>query len=179
MNKSIDYRRNGRTIEEFEHDIKFRTQKEKFLVNLYKKEMQYRGSKVSIRSYGVDNTGKLIDKSSCKPDYKITINGRIKLVDIKNSPIDHKWTFKVYNIQQYIKYKASILVFWNTGYLDKNLENINYKQVRFGIISHKKMQIMLDSYQHYMEPKFGNKTCIQIPKKDFRLYCKIEKIKHI
>ena len=172
----LNYRRDTRTKKQFEEDIKFRTAKEKFLIQLFKKEMVARGHTITYRSYGVDNSGKLVKRATCAPDYRVIIDGVEQLLEIKNSPVVDKWTFKVHNLQQYVKIGADILIFWGTGYIDKNPKAIKCKQTRFGILLSKKIQHILKTYEHYQEVKFGNKICIKIEKKDFNLLLNIEEL---
>ena len=98
--KSLDFRRDNRSVKKFKEDIKFRTAKEKFLIELYKTEMEAKGHKIRIENNGIDNTGNFVAKSSCVADYKIQIDGEKPfLVDIKNSPVIGKMTYKVVNLQ--------------------------------------------------------------------------------
>ncbi len=173
MSKSLNHRRDDRTVRQFKKDIKSSTKKERFLVELFREEMKFLGHTIRISNYGTDNTGKLVKYSSCKPDFKITVDGKTELYDIKNSPVSHKWTFKVYNLEQYVLQDANILVFWGTGYINKNTKQINRASTRWGIITPKKIKKMLRDYEPYNEPMFGNKSCIQIPNVDFKKFCKV------
>jgi len=175
---TLNYRRDNRTLEEFKADIEYRTAKEKFLIELYGTEMRHLGHKVRIENNGIDNTGQLQKKVNTSPDYKITIDNYVAYLEVKNSPVSSKWTFKVHNLKAYVKAKAYILVFWGTGYIDKDPSNIDLKKTFYGIISPSKTELMLESYQHYSEPKFGNKTCIQIPHSDFSKWLNIKRITH-
>ncbi len=176
--KSLDFRRDFRTVEQFKQDIKFRTEKEKFLVELYKKEMALRGHKVVIENNGVDNEGELLKKSNCEADYKISIdNGEPFLVDVKNSYLDSKWTFKTHSLKQYVKSDTSILIFWATGRLDGNHINLDRSSTCYGIISPSNISKILKTYEHYKEYTFGNKMCVRIPKVDFSKWLTIHKLK--
>lgn len=169
-NKSLNYRRDNRSQKEFIKDIAKSTQKENFLVNLFQLEMECRGFSVRVEDYGIDNTGKIVKKSSCAPDFKITIDDVEYLIEMKNSPTNI-WTFKVYNLERYIEQKAWILIFWNTGNLKKDINNINYNTTRFGLLSPATLQTILNTYNSYKEPKFGNKLCVRIYDKDFSQFC--------
>ncbi len=184
---SVNRRRDDRTLKQFKEDIKFRTAKEKFLVKLYQKEMKYRKFNLTVRNYGVDNTGEFVEKSNCKPDYKLIFHEKSietgkgmtveYLVEVKCSPVN-KWTFKIYHLKQYVKLNANILIFWNVGYIDKDPKTINYDTAQFGIIATDKIQLILDSYKPYNEPTFGNKECIRLYEKDFYLFCYPQGITH-
>lgn len=180
MNNSLNYRRDNRSLQEFKKDIKDRTAKEQFLINLFLREIFHRDWKIkTILNNGVNNQGEIIEKSNCDADFLILYNsGRKKLIDVKNSPVDDKMTYKVYQLQQYVKQNASILLFYGTGQIDNDPSKINYKKTRFGIISPKNIQAMLDNNKHYKEPSFGNKLCIRIYKENFEKYFKSYKLFH-
>lgn len=177
---STNYRKDTRTQEQFEQNIKLGTAKEKFLVKLFQKECEYLGYKCIIVDNGVDNSGAIVKRSNCQPDYKLTINtGVLKftnLYEIKNSPVSTKWTFKCYDLKQYVNYNANILIFWGTGYIEKEPEKIDKVNTRWGILETNCIIKMLDTYKPYIEYKFGNKECIQIPSKDFSKWLYIHKL---
>ena len=175
---TLQYRKDSRSEKKFAEDIKFRTLKEKFLIELYADEMRHLGHKIELENNGVDNTGELQAKATTAPDYKVTTDNVTQLLEVKNSPVSSKWTFKVHNLKQYVKQNADILVFWGTGYIDRNPDGIDLDYTRFGIISHNSIAKMLTEYEHYKEPKFGNKVCIQIPKKDFANWVTVKRITH-
>ena len=175
---NLDYRRDGRTVEEFALDIKYRTAKEKFLVCLYRDELLSMGHEVKIENAGVDNSGKLLAVASCKPDYKVTIDGHSTLLDIKNSPVQNKWTFKTHNLNSYVKNSVSILIFWGSGFIDKNPSEINLDETRFGLISCENIDKMLAEYEHIPVQAFGNKICIVVKKGDFSRWLTIKRITH-
>jgi hypothetical protein len=166
----LNYRRDSRTKKDFIKDIKSSTKKEAFLMRLFQREMKARGHKVTYKSYGVDNTGKFVEEASCAPDYKVTIDGRTGLLEIKNSPVSHKWTFKIHNLNKYVEQKAGILIFWGTDNLKGNHKALDKKNTRFGIISPKLIIKMIKDHKPYREKMFGNKMCIQVKDKDFEKY---------
>ena len=190
MDKSLDYRRDHRTVQEFKADIAFRTAKEKFLMDLFVKEFKYNNNSIMnrhkdiyVENNGVNNNGKIVKKSNCDADYKITYttpHARTysKKVDIKNGLVGNKLTFKTYNLKQYVKQGAWILLFYNTGYIDKDPTSIDYEKTRWAMISPKKIQQMLDENEEYNEFKFGNKPCIRIFSKDFDKYFVAKKLEH-
>lgn len=176
---SLDYRRDVRTVEQFANDIELRTKKETFLVQLFKKEMEYLGHEITIVDNGVDNGGKLADKVTCAPDYLITIDGKKMLLDIKNSPVTHKCTFKVHNLRQYIKMGAGILLFIGTGQIDKNPESINYENTKWAIITTEAIANIVKFGQVYKEKTFGYKDCIKIKESDYTAYFSCQPLEHI
>ena len=172
MNKSINYRKDHRTTEQFEKDIRCRTNKERFLIELFIKECEYHGKLIRIENNGVDNSGQFMQKSNCNADYSYTHDGKVNLLEVKCSPVSHKCTFKVYNLQQYIKQEASILLFYGVGKIDKDPSKIDYKNTRWAIIVPEKIQQMLDEHEPYKEYLFGNKMCIQIKQEKYDKYFK-------
>lgn len=177
MNDSLNFRKDIRSLEQFAEDIKCRTEKERFLIELFVQELIKLGRKVKLENYGIDNTGKVVKYSSCKPDYKLTIDDKVYLCEVKNGPVSHKWTFKTYQLEQYIKYKAYIVLFWGTGFIDKDPTKIDIENTRWGIIFPDKIQQMLDYYEPFNFKPFGNKPCIKIPKEHFELY--VDKIRKL
>jgi len=173
---SIKDRKDHRTRKQFKKDIKNRTKKEAYLMRLFQREMKCRGHDVTFRSNGTDNKGEIQKKVSCDADYKVTIDGVEMLLDIKNSPIHTKWTFKVHNLEYYVKTGAGMLVFWGTGYIDSDPSKIDKADAYFGIIESRDIKRMLEDYEHYEEYKFGNKVCIKVPSKDFANWCTPEKL---
>ena len=168
--KSLNYRRDKRTRKKFLDDIQKRTFKEKFLIELFVQEAIHRGWSISIEDYGIDNTGAYVEKSSCQPDYKIVLNGKPGLYEIKSSPVSHKCTFKKYNLQKYIEINANILLFFGTGFIERRPEDIDYENTRWAIITPKKIKLMLKNKKSYIEPMFGNKPCIKIFDREYKEY---------
>ena len=173
--RSLDFRRDNRTEEEFKQDIKRRTKKEKFLVNIFQQTMTNLGHHCYVLDHAENNDGEFIATSDCKADYIIEINGNANLYDIKCSPVENKWTFKVYQLQKYLENKVSIIIFYGTGYIDKDPESINYETAKYGIIHYKKIEDLL-KYRHYKDKCFGGKSCVQIRKKDFELFIKPQEL---
>ena len=192
MDKNLDYRRDHRTVQEFKTDILNRTEKETFLMGLYLMEWVHRNSTpdngcgIKIIDNGVSNDGKLVKQANCDADYKIiytTVHENSsrtlhRMVDIKNGPVGSKLTFKTHNLRQYVKQNAWILLFYNTGFIDKDPTTIDYEKTRWAMISPKKIQQMLDDHVEYNEFKFGNKPCIRILSKDFKKYFVSKKLEH-
>lgn len=174
-----DYRRDGRSDEEFKKQIKERTIKEKFLVDIFANECKHRGWTVTYRDNGVDNSGEFQEKATTDADYLISINGNEELYEIKNSPVKHKCTFKVHNLKQYVKQKANILLFYATGNINSDYSKINYENTRWAIIKPEKIQLMLDLNDHYNERMFGNKLCVKILEQDYPTYFESEKLTYV
>src|SRR5688572_22270451 len=147
------HRKDFRSTETFKKDIKFSTNLESFWWSVFMNQVEkhFNFSSVSYESYGVDNTGELVKKSNHNADYKLCFEHDNKkheiLMEIKFAPSGTKSTFKVADLQAYIKQNAHILLFYNIGNKDlkkpKNYElteHINkivseFNNIRYGVIS--------------------------------------------
>jgi hypothetical protein len=181
---SYTYRKDFRSDKEFARDIKNRSKKEQFLIQTWKKEMEARYFKVEIKDNGVDNTGKVIKgRVSADADYLVSIAGDAFFkMDVKNSYVGYKWTFKISNLRNYVKNDVTILIFYDTGNINKNLGNMDYSSAKWGYISPENIQKMLDDKKdsYYTEIKFGGKLCLQITEDEFETYIdSIERITYV
>lgn len=175
-NHNLEYRLDNRSIKKFKEDILKRTMKEKFLLELFIQEQLFLGNTIFVEDYGIDNTGKFVEKATTAPDYKITINGRTKLYEIKSSKSTQICTFKIHNLKKYVECNANILLFYGTGDIENKPEDINYEKTRWAIIVPKKIKEMLKNKKSYFEEKFGNKPCIQIQRNEFDDYFSSNKL---
>jgi hypothetical protein len=169
-NDNLDYRIDNRSIKQFKKDILQRTLKEKFLLELFIQECIYLGNTIQVEDYGVDNTGKFVEKANTKPDYKITIDGVTKLYEIKSSKSPYICTFKIHNLKKYIEYNANILLFYGTGDIENDVGNLDEENIRWAILTPEIIKRMLDNKKSYIEKKFGDKRCIQLQLKEFDEY---------
>ena len=177
---SYNYRKDNRTDEQFAKDISCRTKKEAFLKNLFVSEMRYRGHEVETYDLGVNNNGEVFKgKSNCSADYRFKINDSLYDLDIKNSFVKNKCTFKVHNLKQYIKAGAGILLFYNTGNINYDTSNNEKKKTKWGVIKPEKIQKMLDDKPWFYEPKFGNKLCVQIFESEYKKYFRQQRLTFI
>lgn len=177
--KSINFRRDNRTQKQFEQDILNSTNKEKFLLKLFVKYCKSKGQTITYRSNGTNNKGQLVKKSSCDADYKITIDGQTNLYDIKNSPVLHKLTFKKYQLEQYVKQDAHILVFYGTGNINHDTSKLKKDDTYFAIITPKKIQKILKECRSYKDKYFGYKECVRVEGKDFNKYFESYKLTEV
>jgi hypothetical protein len=166
---SLSRRKDVRTTEEFRRDIINRTLKERFLARLFVMEMRYRGHDVVVEETGNKDAGKFTQTSSCDPDYVFTVKGIQYPMDIKNCGISKKATFKVYQLQQYLKYDASILLFIGTGFIDKDPTKLDYDNTQWAVIKPEHITKMLE-LKPYKDPNFGYKECIRIYAGNFHKY---------
>jgi hypothetical protein len=169
-NKNLNYRIDNRSLKKFKGDILKRTLKEKFLLEIFIQEQIHRGNSITAEDYGIDNTGKFVEKATTSPDYKITINGKTKLYEIKSSKSTQICTFKTHNLKKYAEYNANILLFYGTGEIENKPEDINYEKTRWAIVTPAKIKLMLKNKKPYIEKLFGDKLCIQIQKNEFDDY---------
>lgn len=172
------YRRDTRTKEEFEHDIIKRTLKEEFLCNLFLEEVKLYGRDATAAPLGNKDAGKITEQSNCDADYQITIDEKTFPADIKNCGIDWKMTYKVYDLEEYIKQGAYILCFLGTGYIDDDPTKINYEATSWVVISPTIMQSILDELPHYKDKHFGFKICVQVRKNEYARYFKVNQLKY-
>jgi len=177
---SYNYRKDNRTDEQFAKDISCRTSKEVFLKNLFVSEMIHRGHTVKTENLGIDNEGKVFKgKSNCSADYRFTVNDSVYDLDIKNSFVKNKCTFKVYNLKQYVKANAGILLFYNTGDINYDTNNAVLEKTKWGVIKPEKIQKMLDDKPWFHEPKFGNKLCVRIFENEYKKYFRQQRLTFI
>lgn len=179
-----------RNLDEFKKDIKFGTKIEKLLIQLFEKEMILNGYKIDIEDYGTDNDGEYQSKPNTKADYKIHFQIAKEvysfITDVKFCPTKGKATFKVADLQNYIRQNASMLLIYNNSSVslkkpknhDLTLHTIkiiqNIKNLSWGFINTESIKLMLDSYPHKPIPYMGNKLGIVVPEQDFKKICKLE-----
>lgn len=156
MSSSLDFRRDVRSTEQFQKDVKDATYRERLLMQDWIDEMDKRGFTVTAEDNGIDNSGEFTECSDCRPDYKVTCGKRTVLFEVKQNVYSHKQTFKVYDLEQYIKMDARILLFYGIG-PDAEI----FKESRWTIIKPEAMQKMLNELPHENGgPKWGNKTVV-------------------
>ena len=175
---NLKYRQDNRTINQFTKDIANRTKKERFLVDLFKCECEYRGHTVIIKDNGVDNSGQIVSQATCAADFEITIDGIAALYDVKCSPVSTRCTFKRHSLKQYVAQQGNILLFYGVGRIDNDLNQFDYNNARYGVISTNNIVKLLE-LPVYIEPLFGNKPCIKILANVFDNYFKSYKLMHV
>jgi len=169
-NENLEYRIDNRSIKQFKKDILCRTLKEKFLLELFIQECIYLGNTIQVEDYGIDNTGKFVEKATTKPDYKICIDGKVGLYEIKSSKSSNICTFKVHNLKKYVEYNANILLFYGTGDVENDVGNLDEENIRWAILTPSIIKKMLKNKKSYIEKMFGNKMCIQLRCEEFDDY---------
>lgn len=155
--KSLRFRRDNRSEEQFKKDIKEHTIRERMLLEIWMKEMSALGVSVSYVDNGVDNSGEFVEESNVNPDYCLTINGVTRLTEIKQNPFHHRNSFKVYDLETYIKLDADILLFYGLG---KNIQKGLPDTARWAIISPESMKKMLELPRTRSDFAWGNKEIV-------------------
>jgi len=143
---NLDYRRDVRSLTEFEKQIRERTLKEKFLSEIILREWKFRGYNAEIFDNGVDNSGELITDQTApfrRPDYKAVLDNTEFLFDIKNSGIYYKATFVADRLRHYVSVGAFVLLFLNTGFIDGNHRLMKWKDCRWALIRPKYIEKIL------------------------------------
>jgi hypothetical protein len=164
---SLDYRRDTRTVEEFKKNIQEKTSLERKLLNVWIEEMKFRGNKVEVEDYGIDNSGAFVPLSSNRPDFELHINGKSYLYEVKQNTYSHRNSFKIYDLEQYIKMDARILLFYGI-----NPDGSINKFTRWAIIQPAAMQEMLKLPKIKTDKAWGFKEIVVIKEKDFERYFK-------
>jgi hypothetical protein len=173
---SLNRRKDNRTVEKFLSDIKQNTLREKMLMDLWVKEMTHRGHVVTYIDNGVDNSGEFLEFTDNRPDFKVTIDGVEELYEVKANPWSHKQTFKVFDLQSYVKFEAKILLFYGIGH-DKT--KVDYDSTRWGVIDTKGIEIMLAGNDFRTgDAKWGGKPVVVIYPRDYPGYFKEETLTH-
>lgn len=172
--RSLDFRRDVRSVEDFKKDIQHKTSVEKILLSHWIKEMSHRGHKVEVENYGIDNTGKFVPLSDNRPDFELNINGTPFLYEVKQNSYTHRNSFKVYDLQKYIELEARILLFYGVG-----TNGEIYHDSRWAIIQPSAMKEMLRLTPTKSDVKWGNKNIVVIYKENFHKYFKSFEFKHL
>jgi hypothetical protein len=148
-------------------------------MQIFKKEMKFRGHTITAVDNGVDNSGKVVKgKTSCAADFAVELDGTPMLLEVENSFVSHKCTFKVYHLQQYVKAGACILLFYNTGNINYDLSKMEYDEALWAIIDPEMIAKMLEDKkdEYYNEPLFGGKTCLRILEHEYEQYFTANKV---
>jgi len=164
-NKSLDKRRDNRTVEEFAKQIKEWTHKENIWAKIIQFELKNQGNNVSLFDNGVDGDGKLIEKGNKnfkKLDKVLYINGTKVFVELKTCDMGKDFdyipclTFKTNCIRETIAQDGRMIV------VDRDWWLIFRKDV---------LEIILKEIEPSIYYNFSpNDLAIRINKKDFQKY---------
>lgn len=176
MSKSLDRRRDVRTADQFKKDIKDASQREKLLIELWAKEMRYRGHTVSYKDNGIDNSGEFVELSDSRPDYEVTVDGNTYLLEVKSNPYSFKQTFKIFDLQTYVKLGAKMLLFFGLG---QNKTLFDEETTRWAMIESSSIDKMLKVKPHQTgDSKWGFKKVLILYPGEYDTYFKTEKLTH-
>lgn len=118
--KISDYRKDNRTIEEFQKDIKYGNETEQKIIEKYKEKIQKeQGKTLQIVNNGCDNSGELLSEE------EVTLDADYKMEDLPlevkfNNNFCNVFHIKESQLKSYIKQKANVL--WVNGYTTKTPE---------------------------------------------------------
>jgi len=168
MNKSLNYRKDIRSVEQFVADIDYATKRERTLLEHWIQIQKNKGVDVSFENTGVDNTGKFIEEGTTNfPDYRINLKGESFLAEIKANEYAHRNTFKVADLKTYIENDAKIFLFYNLGKKSVNLG----KGSLFAIIEPEAQARMLEDIPSVKSDRtWGYKPVVILREKDFLNY---------
>ena len=129
--KSLDFRRDNRSLDVFRHNIKDFTQREHYWGLALRIDFCERGKICKIQEHGVDNDGKLI--LNRLPNYNVDKifkfnNGKEVHIEIKTIPeyVKSFFTFKISSLKSCVDEKAYILVPRENSYYLISHETIIY-----------------------------------------------------
>lgn len=174
--KRINNRTDGsrpRTCGEFAREIYLNAQKERDVVTRWAEKMVKAGRICSfnIKDHGMDNTGSMqIVRGSvnCNADFTIDFgNDRPCLFEVKiNNYGLRKATFKVHNLENYVRNKASILMVW-----------IDMRDTYWAVINPQAIRNILDDYPRSNRREMGNMCdTVQLTQQDYHKYFQVEKL---
>lgn len=195
-------RKDFRTHEVFQKDLKFTTLLESFFMFMFVEEIEkhYNCKVLELKDNGVDNTGSVKKQATGHADFKIVFqtHGNAEqyelppvydyILEVKFAPTKGKMVFKIDNLKSYIKEGARILLFYNNGEIslkkpkDYDLEKhkqfilANKEYLQWTIIECDKLTEMLKlpiETPYYM----GNKPCVILKESDFSTYFKLINLK--
>ena len=152
----------GRPPHQFKADIKLRTSREALCMQLVLQDMEFRGYRCVCTDLGVDNTGGVVTQSKKigNPDFHLEVyRGDCQMfsrpIDIKNSPVSNKATFKCDELRRAKAHNALILLLLGTGY---NGVSPTSKWTLFG----EKTIDSLLTLRQFNFKAFGGKKVVQI-----------------
>lgn len=165
MNKSLNYRKDVRSVEQFIEDIDFATKRERFLLEYW---IANKAPEVKYEDTGVDNTGKFIEEGTTNfPDFRLYEGEKSYLAEVKANEYKHRNTFKVADLKTYIKNDAKIFLFYNLG-----KENINLgTSALFAVIEPEaQLRILEDIPSVKSDRAWGYKPVVILREKDYSKY---------
>lgn len=168
MNKSLNYRKDVRSVEQFVADIDYATKRERALLEHWIQSKKNRGITVSFENTGVDNTGKFIEEGTNNfPDFRVYESENTYLAEVKANEYAHRNTFKVADLKTYIENDAKIFLFYNLG---KNCINLGRGSLFAVIEPEAQVRILEDIPSVKSDRTWGYKPVVILREKDFLNY---------
>lgn len=175
LDKRINNRTDGsrpRTCGEFAREIYLNAKKEKDVVTRWAEAQLKKGriSDFNISDHGMDNTGSMQivrGTVNCNPDFMIKIGDKENLFEVKiNNYGLRKATFKVHNLENYVRNKANILMVW-----------IDRWDTYWAVINTDTIKRILEDYPRSNRREMGNMSdCVQLTQQDYSRYFTVEKL---
>lgn len=172
---NYEQRRDFRSHEEFAQHISDSTKKELYLVHRWQLEMQLKGKYCCVIPYGLDPSGNVnLNRQNGQPDFQLVNSEKLNQnLEVKNSPVMNKVTFKLLSMRNIVKWDAWTLLFINTGQQTKHsIKEMDLSQAYWALFDCSTMNNILQDYHDkiFRWKPFGNKECVQILEKDFTKY---------
>jgi hypothetical protein len=180
QNTNLDHRRDIRSLEEFEKNMRLRTLKEQFLVRVTLAEWKFRGHQVQFFNNGVDNSGGLITDYNAPfraPDVKIIVDGFEFLADIKNSGVRYKCTFVTTRLHHYVNAGAYILLYYDTNFIEGAHHKMKWHSCAWAVVRpHAIADMLRDHRPQNGGLKWGNKEVIIVKEGNYHNYWQSHKL---
>jgi hypothetical protein len=168
LNKSLNYRKDIRSVEQFVADIDYATRRERILLEHWIKMQKNKGLNVSYEDTGVDNTGKFIEEGTNNfPDFRIHESNNTYLAEVKANEYAHRNTFKVADLKTYIENDAKIFLFYNLG---KGCINLGKGSLFAVIEPEAQLRILNEIKPVSSDRTWGYKPVVILREKDFLNY---------
>ena len=162
-NKSLDHRRDYRSVERFAQDIATWTKRENIWAEVLKAEFEEHGYEVEIKDHGIDGDGKLIEHTGKKIknlDKKFYLNGVPYFVEIKTCDMG-----KDYVELPFITLKTSTMI--NTISVEGRIVIVDRNW--WMILRTDCLKKLLKGYDHKIYRGFSpNDLAIRVPAKELK-----------
>jgi hypothetical protein len=137
LNK-LNFRREKRGFFDFFLYVYEKTEKESRIIQEWKKSLENNGYTIDVINTGIDNNGLPILENSKElknSDFIVYINGEKHVLDLKISPVIKCFTFKLCDLEKYLKNGVRILLILSEDFDPKF----------WSILDEKFMKMMLDN----------------------------------
>lgn len=164
----MNYRQDTRTKDQFKADIYQAHLVQKWCVDMFCKELNYRGFSVSYRDTGTDNSGGFVTRPTAEPDFFMVAGKGDKIsefsLELKTAPHHKFWTIKLDSINALIYYNSYCLIVSDINTRANKIEDLGINNAVWTIFSPETAARLLlhfpvKSYANI----YGGKPAIQIP----------------